>query len=305
MGKNFTYLLGMLITIIIGTILYFNLCSDCIAGSSNNDEEQVVTEQATPPEPEPTSYPFAIANGNFDYSTKDNFNFDLSSANLRLPVSEKVDFGIYKLKDYLAENAGKVINITGLYSSKEANNTAFPNLGLARANDVKNYLVKLGIPSSKTNTFGQLKDELLPLDGILLGPVNFNLADKAEDESETITALLEKIKANPLIVYFETGEASINLSAEQRQKVADIAQYLDKVEGAKCLVIGHTDNTGSRTTNISLAKDRADFVKSYLVRNGILENTIESSSKGPDSPIATNDTEEGRALNRRVEVTLN
>ena len=79
----------------------------------------------------------------------------------------------------------------------------------------------------------------------------------------------EKINANPLILYFKTGKAQIDLSAEDRQKVADIKNYLDHVEDAKLDVIGHTDNVGSRDTNIRLGQQRADFAKKYLVKNGI------------------------------------
>ena len=104
---------------------------------------------------------------------------------------------------------------------------------------------------------------------------------------------------------FNTGQAAINLTPEQRQKVADISRYLDKVNDASCSVVGHTDNTGSRATNIQLGQERADFVKAYLTRNGILESKISATSQGPDSPIASNDTEEGRTKNRRTVVTLN
>ena len=305
MTKNFVYPLGMLIAIIIGTYLYFTLCSSCWAEKVSDTE--ITEEEITAPviEPEPTSFPLSFKDGDFAFEINDNFNFDLSSANIKMPLANGIDGGIEQLKGYLAENANKVIGITGLYTSDETNPTAFPNLGLARANNVKNYLVSKGLPSSQTATFGRLMDDLLPLDGVLLGPVTYNMDEKAEDSAEKLAALLEEIKADPLKIYFNTGEASINLSAEQRQKVAKIASYLDQVTEAKCLVIGHTDNTGSRTTNIRLAQERADFIKSYLAQNGIQEAKIESSSQGPDAPIASNATDEGRALNRRVEVTLN
>ncbi|WP_083253240.1 OmpA family protein [Flavivirga aquatica] len=70
----------------------------------------------------------------------------------------------------------------------------------------------------------------------------------------------------------------MNLTAEQRQKITDISHCVDKL-GVKVQVVGHTDNTGDAATNIVLGQQRADFVKSYLIRNGILSNNIEAISK--------------------------
>lgn len=303
MTRDLSYLIGMIITILIGTFLYFTLCNDCRLATTLNEtvEEEIVPVQA----PVPTSFPFAFSEGDFGYSVADNFNFKLSSGDFEMPISLNVNKGVDGLKSFLADNSNKAINITGLYQSDEENSTAWPNLGLARANTVKNYLVGLGIPSMQTNTFGKLNDDMVPSKNILLGPVSYELGNRSENVNEELKALYDKIKDSPLVLYFETGEASINLTMEQRQKIADISRYLDMVEGASCSVVGHTDNTGSRTTNIKLGLERADFAKAYLIRNGISASKIIATSQGPDSPMASNDTEGGRSQNRRTVVTLN
>ncbi len=303
MTRNLSYLVGIILTILIGTFFYFTCCSDCRLAVANEGEtkEKMVPET----EPEATSYPFAFSNGEYAYNVNDNFNFELSSTDILSPLSGKVTSGVASLKTFLAENTDKVINITGLYKASETNNTAFPNLGLARANAVKNYFVDNGIPSAQTNTFGKLMTSLVPQENTLLGPITYDIAQGADNNSDELKALYDQIKANPLILYFNTGEAAINLTAEQRQKVANISRYLDKVDGATCSVVGHTDNTGNRITNIALGQERADFAMSYLVRNGIPASKITPTSQGPDAPIATNETEEGRAKNRRTVVTLN
>lgn len=300
MTKNLIYPIGILITILLGTYFYFTCCSTC------GTEEVVVEKAITPVIPEATSYPFSFSDGDFSYDVNDNFNFNASSSTILLPLSAKVDTGIVGLKDFLANNIGKVFNITGYYKASEENNSVFPNLGLARANAVKNYLVEKGISSSSLNTSGKLMDEMVQnTENVFLGPIAYSISGQTEDLDNELKALYEKIKADPLIIYFETGEAAINLSAEQKQKVADISRYLDKIDTASSSVIGHTDNKGSRALNTNLGQERADFVKSYLINNGITASKISSSSKGPDAPIATNDTEEGRSKNRRTEVTLN
>jgi len=303
MTRDLSYLIGIIITILIGTFLYFTLCSECQMATTENEivEKEIVPIKT----PDPTSYPFALKDSAFGYSVTDNFNFELSSGDFEMPVSLDINKGVDGLKTFLSENFGKAISITGLYKSDEENTTAWPNLGLARANSVKNYLVGLGIPSAQTNTFGKLTDSMVPSGNILLGPVTYGFVNRSTTNEDELSALYEKIKGDPLVLYFNTGQAAINLTPKQRQKVADISRYLDKVADASCGVVGHTDNTGSRATNIQLGQERADFVKAYLTRNGISDSKISATSQGPDSPIASNDTEEGRTKNRRTVVTLN
>jgi len=107
-----------------------------------------------------------------------------------------------------------------------------------------------------------------------------------------------------LILYFSANQHHINLSTDQRQKIAELSRYVDNVPNAKIICIGHTDSSGDRNVNMELGQERADFAKEYLIKNGIPENKIESSSKGPDEPISDNITPEGKAENRRTVVSL-
>ncbi len=302
MTKKNTYLLGILLTIIVGCICFYNFCSEC-----NKETEAVVNDSIRVPATDlnGTSFPFAFNDGSYSYESNENFNFNLSSNSFLEPLSEKVNLSVSELSSFLSNNKGKSINITGYYKSDEANTSAFPNLGLARANAVKSHLVSKGIPASQINIFGKLSDELLVKENVCLGPISFEVTTRAKDDNnEELKVLYEKIKADPLVLYFNTGEANINLTKEEKQKVADISKYLDKVEGSVCNIVGHTDNTGSKSENIELGMVRARFAKSYFVKNGITESKISVSSEGPDSPIADNNTKEGKAKNRRTVVTL-
>ena len=301
MTKKSTNLLGIIIIILAGTYFYITCCSEC--GMASNEKPQ--KEVMAPVVPEATSYPFAFNSGGYDYSTNDNFNFNPSSSAILMPVSQNVENGIDGLKSFLTNNAGKVVNITGFYKSDEENDSAFPNLGLARANAVKNYFVSKGIPSSVLNPVGVLNDDLVPKDNIYLGPLEYGLGDRSEDADAKLKELYDRINNDPLVLQFNTAEASINMTAAQRQKFADISSYLDKVDGSMANVVGHSDNTGQRAANIVLGQQRSDFAKSYLMRNGIPESKINATSKGPDEPIASNATEEGKAQNRRTVITLN
>ena len=304
-----SYLLGILFTIIIGTLLYCYLCDDCHGLPGEETTEVETNTIVDTPEVKPaTRNAFAIsdANGDFNIEMDDNFNFKTSNFSILDPVSTNVTNGVLKLKDYLATNPLKTIDITGYYRSDETNNSAFPNLGLARANSVKNHLVSQGISSRQINTRGELNDDINPNDtSTLFGPLKFGILTMEEGATnEELENACDAIRKNPLVLYFNTGEAQINLTTEQRQKIADISRCVDKL-GVKVQIVGHTDNTGDADNNVVLGQQRADFAKSYLVRNGILGSNIDATSKGPTVPIADNNTEDGRTKNRRTVITIN
>jgi outer membrane protein OmpA-like peptidoglycan-associated protein len=69
-------------------------------------------------------------------------------------------------------------------------------------------------------------------------------------------------------------------------------------------IIGHTDNQGSKSYNLDLSQRRAKALMDALIKKGIAANRLTSKGMGSESPIATNDTEEGRAQNRRVEILI-
>ena len=310
MSKKTGYLLGILLTIIIGTILYWFFCCGAGAASGIADDDNQ-NNQVVAPAKVATSMGFAVKdpNGNLNISQEGNFDFDTSSFAIVQPLAASVNEGIGKLQAYLNAdgNAGKFVNITGYYDTDEENTSAFPNLGLARANTVKNYLVSKGISSSKINTAGELRDALVPDGTIYRGPVSFTMGayESENGDAEEMAALKARINANPLVLHFNTAQASISLSAEQRQKVADISRYLDHVEGSSATIVGHTDNTGNPASHVSLGLKRAEFAKGYFKRNGISEAQLKTSSKGDKDPAADNATEAGRAQNRRSVVTLN
>ncbi|SPO63277.1 Outer membrane protein A (fragment) [Pseudomonas inefficax] len=74
---------------------------------------------------------------------------------------------------------------------------------------------------------------------------------------------------------------------------------------AKVSVIGHTDNVGSDSYNQALSERRASSVAVYLIGQGLEPGKVTSQGRGESEPLADNESEEGRARNRRVELHLN
>ncbi|MNL60740.1 Outer membrane porin F precursor [compost metagenome] len=70
-------------------------------------------------------------------------------------------------------------------------------------------------------------------------------------------------------------------------------------------VIGHTDSVGSDSYNQGLSERRASSVAEYVLSQGVAPNKLTSEGKGESQPVADNETEEGRAKNRRVELHIN
>lgn len=109
----------------------------------------------------------------------------------------------------------------------------------------------------------------------------------------------------PLIlnnVLFETGEAKLLPSSFT--ELDSVAVYLNSKPTLKIEITGHTDNKGSETVNQTLSEKRAQAVADYLVSKKIEATRITYKGYGSQKPISTNDTEEGRKLNRRVEFML-
>jgi outer membrane protein OmpA-like peptidoglycan-associated protein len=102
-------------------------------------------------------------------------------------------------------------------------------------------------------------------------------------------------------VTFETGKTT--LTPESEAVLKDAAQQLAANPDIRVQVSGYTDNTGSRATNVRISKARAAAVEKFLEANGVSPAQVTSQGFGPDKPVASNKTAEGRAKNRRVELT--
>ena len=95
-----------------------------------------------------------------------------------------------------------------------------------------------------------------------------------------------------------------DLLPDSRTLLEQVAASLKDQPELKIEVAGHTDSMGSDAYNLALSDRRAASVRSYLVKQGVPTANIYSKGYGERVPVATNNTDEGRALNRRVEIHL-
>ena len=101
---------------------------------------------------------------------------------------------------------------------------------------------------------------------------------------------------------FETGKAE--LKPEAYTVLDELVEYLKRKDDEKIEVGGHTDNVGKAEANIVLSQNRANTVRAYLLMKGIAPDRVTAKGYGMTIPVAENDTQEGRSLNRRTEVKV-
>jgi OmpA-OmpF porin, OOP family len=102
-------------------------------------------------------------------------------------------------------------------------------------------------------------------------------------------------------IYFDTGRSEIK--PESDAAISEIAKLLKNNDAMNLYVVGHTDNVGSIDSNMKLSKDRADAVaKALSLKHGIAAARLKPYGVASLSPVTSNDTEDGKAKNRRVEL---
>jgi outer membrane protein OmpA-like peptidoglycan-associated protein len=125
--------------------------------------------------------------------------------------------------------------------------------------------------------------------------------DVVADANSMAGSIKETGKVAVYGIYFDTGKSV--LKPESQGTLEQISELLKADPNLKLYVVGHTDNVGIFDTNIKLSNDRAIAVVNALVSKfSVNAARLKAFGDGPASPVASNDKEEGRALNRRVEL---
>lgn len=102
-------------------------------------------------------------------------------------------------------------------------------------------------------------------------------------------------------IYFDTGKADVKPESDAALK--EVAKLLQQNPALKIYVVGHTDNVGTLPSNVSLSNQRASSVlKALTTQYNVAANRLQAYGNGPYAPVASNDSDDGRALNRRVEL---
>ena len=135
---------------------------------------------------------------------------------------------------------------------------------------------------------------------------NFNYSEVTDFKPIIINIDLEKAKEGSVAVlnniFFDVDK--YDLKDKSVTELEKIIRFLSVNPGVRVEIAGHTDNSGSADYNRQLSERRANSVFTFLIQHGIDKKRMVPKGYGPDRPIASNDIEEGRSLNRRIEVRI-
>jgi len=127
-------------------------------------------------------------------------------------------------------------------------------------------------------------------------------SEKAKDERVGWRKKGEDLVITLSGVSFDTGGHT--LTADAKKRLDAVAHALKESPERTVTIAGYTDSSGKEDANRALSQKRADSVKAYLEGQGIAASRLTSEGRGETNPIASNDTADGKASNRRVEITL-
>ncbi len=143
-------------------------------------------------------------------------------------------------------------------------------------------------------------------EGYLFHSENFDIPKGSSDNLVNKVIELKNIKIGSKIalrnIFFDTGKSL--LRSESNAELDRLVKLMKDVPNLKVEISGHTDNTGSAKSNQTLSQSRAQAVVTYLTKKGVSASRMTAKGYGPNAPIASNGTADGRQQNRRTEFEI-
>ena len=186
------------------------------------------------------------------------------------------------------------LEIVGQYFEEETTPEGYQNMGLARAEAAKK-LVESDVPLERIVTGSELLRMPANIKTQQFKGVRFYYLEPKEEIIPTIDSLL--------IVRFDENSMSREVDPDLDKFLTLLAELTNETDGT-ISITGHTDNVGESSKNERLGRARARFLREILIKKGVPRRRIKIQSKGELEPIADNDTERGRSLNRRAEIIV-
>jgi outer membrane protein OmpA-like peptidoglycan-associated protein len=144
-------------------------------------------------------------------------------------------------------------------------------------------------------------DKLLPL---IKEPVTVQTIPEPRNSKADSLALLNASMPKDLMIYFEFDKLRFKTDSQTDLNIIEFKKWLEKYPVSTLSVTGHADLVGTPGYNYALGLKRAVVVQKYLEEKGIQAQKIITASAGEEKPLGDYLTEEGRALNRRVEISI-
>ena len=144
--------------------------------------------------------------------------------------------------------------------------------------------------------------------GVAGAVIGHQMDQQAKELKQSIPGATIQRVGEGITVTFASGLLfdvnSDQIRAEAASNLRNLAASLDKFPNTDLLIVGHTDATGTAEYNQGLSQRRAASASAYLAAQGVSAGRLRTAGRGELEPIATNDTDAGKLLNRRVEVAI-
>jgi len=138
--------------------------------------------------------------------------------------------------------------------------------------------------------------------------IGHQMDQQAKELDQSIPGAKVERVGEGIQVTFESGLLfdfdSDRIRPDAAANFQELARSLNKFGNSNLLIVGHTDSQGDDAYNMALSQRRANAASAYLQSQGVPASRISTSGRGESEPVATNDTEAGKQLNRRVEVAI-
>ncbi|MDR6195543.1 OmpA family protein [Siphonobacter sp. SORGH_AS_0500] len=293
-----------------------------------NPEPVVVSEEVSSTEFDIPALDIQDANS-FHVTSIHNLGFARSRGGVS---TEAVQPQLQSLAVYLKANPRKTVKLVGYYASDEENNTAFQSLGLARADAIKQYFLKLGVPDKQVLTEAEqralafspadssygagfvfsgtaevaetLTEEKLTETTPPTSTATSFEVPKGQTEEELAAAATYESIFRPMELYFPLSSNQFIRTKDNETFFNEVKKYLKQNPNKRLILTGHTDSEGPDDSNLRLSKSRAEAVKRQFVRKGIKPDQIITIGKGETQPLADNTLPAGRKANRRVTMAI-
>lgn len=284
--------------IILCTIYYFFFMRERL----RNEEIQKVDmnlDRCLSNRLEPAPLEIIDETGNFSIRLNGNIHCKWKSFQPEFYCQDKFKQNFSQLKQYLENHFDKALRINGNYSKDEFNKAELGDLGYTRAEELRQYLIdSMGFRIEMINIGTSVVEtpDLIVLDNMLYRPFSLAIEDVISFTGNSDLTYVQPI-------YFDFNFSSLIPSDSLVNYLGNIASKYKNKKNYVMTITGHTDYVGKNEYNMKLGINRAKFIDSLIREKFNFHNTL-CRSEGEENPKYDNETEQGRRMNRRVDLQI-
>jgi OOP family OmpA-OmpF porin len=251
----------------------------------------------------------------FKLEVADNFVFKYSNVNFLLDLSPVMQDVMQDVVVYLDSQPQRQLILTGYSHPDEENQTVLDNLGWARANKMRNLWIKLGANPQQIAIKGIADERLAVFNSelykkFLPNAMGFEFGvlrpEMIKQQDRRFFKIEKGLKELQVFRFKSFGKETnkIVMNAKLKAYIDDLILYISRNEKAKIYCVGHSNSTETKEKSAVMGSKRAEYVRAFLEKHGILEDRIETTTAGDSHPLGEENTRYGQQINRRVDLFI-